>query len=304
LNATRKVFTRNYQIAGITIQVISDLPFTNNTFASKFDDFRVPTPGEDRIQLYHHFTLPDLSSLNLSQQRYRKKPWAIYQDNGNWIYLGISPKGTALNPWRLAIFNHDLTHGQIYSPDESNFLRGNLMSLTLFPTDQILLGPVLADRDGCFIHASGIIINDCGLLFIGHSGAGKSTIIQLLENEGIILCDDRVIVRRWPESFRVHGTWSHGDIPIVSNASAPLRAVFMLEQSTVNRLMPIEDRGMIVRSLPFFVIKPMVTADWWEKTLDLVGRIAREVPVYRLQFDRSGRVKDQIIKLVEQLEGM
>jgi hypothetical protein len=129
-----------------------------------------------------------------------------------------------------------------------------------------------------------------GFLFVGHSGAGKSTIVIQLKEEGEILCDDRMIVRRWPECFHIHGTWSHGDVPTVSPASAPLRAIFLLEQAPHNRLIPIMERKEIVRRLPFFVIKPLVTADWWEKTLDLVGQMAHEVPVYRLQFDRSGQV--------------
>jgi hypothetical protein len=122
--------------------------------------------------------------------------------------------------------------------------------------------------------------------------------IKLLQGEGEVLCDDRVILRRWPEGFKVHGSWSHGEIPIVSNASAPLRAILLLEQAPHNRLIPIQARGEIVRRLPFFIIKPLVTADWWEKTLDLVGQIAREVPVYRMQFDKSGGVKDLIQDLL------
>jgi hypothetical protein len=137
-----------------------------------------------------------------------------------------------------------------------------------------------------------LIIEGQGLLFVGHSEAGKPTIVTMLQQYGQILCDDRMIVRRWPAGFKIHGTWSHGDVPVVSPASAPLRAILLLEQAPHNRLIPITDRKEIVRQLPFFVVKPLVTTDWWEKTLDLVGAIAREVPVYRLQFDKSGRAID------------
>ena len=43
--------------------------------------------------------------------------------------------------------------------------------------------------------------------------------------------------------------------------------------------------------LPFYIVKPLVTADWWEKMLDLIENIVREVPVYRLKLDKSGKVK-------------
>ena len=78
----------------------------------------------------------------------------------------------------------------------------------------------------------------------------------------------------------------------MSAADAPLRAILLLEKADTNRLERLEDRKEIVRRLPFFLIKPLVTADWWQKVLGLVETLAREVPVYRLQFDRSGEVKD------------
>jgi hypothetical protein len=211
------------------------------------------------------------------------------------MYLGIAPKLDDTTLHRVVFFNYDHTVAHIHNPDEEIFRQGNLNSLSLFPTDQIWLARVLADRQGCILHAAGMILNTQGFLFVGHSEAGKSTIVTMLQDEGEILCDDRMIVRRWPEGFRIHGTWSHGDVPIVSPNSAPLRAILLLEQTAQNRLIPITDRREIVRSLPLFVVKPLVTADWWEKILDLVGNIAREVPVYRLQFDKSGGVR-QILK--------
>ena len=50
----------------------------------------------------------------------------------------------------------------------------------------------------------------------------------MLKGQAAILCDDRNIVRRWKNGWRVHGTWSHGDVAEVSPASAPLRAIMFL----------------------------------------------------------------------------
>jgi hypothetical protein len=128
-------------------------------------------------------------------------------------------------------------------------------------------------------------------LFVGHSEAGKSTTVTMLRDQGEILCDDRIIVRRWQDGFKIHGTWSHGDVPDVSNSCAPLNAIFLLEKAGTNEILPIEDRKEIIRMLPFYVVKPLVTAEWWKKTLDLMEKISREVPVYRLRLDKSGEVR-------------
>ena len=288
---------RCYQIAGITLQVEADLPISEETFAPRFKPFEVDAPGEDVVSLHHHFALPDLSGRDLGQLVYRRPPWAIYQRNGSWTYLGISPDADDPELHRVAVFNQEHTRGRIHTPNEDAFRRGHLDALTLFPTDQILLARLLADRQGCYLHAAGMILDGRGLAFVGHSEAGKSTLVTMLRERGEILCDDRIILRRWAEGWRIHGTWSHGEVPLVSGASAPLRAILFLEQAGANHLLPIEDRRELARRLPFYMIKPLATADWWEKMLALVEVMVQEVPAYRLQFDLSGRAAEVLGRL-------
>jgi MoaA/NifB/PqqE/SkfB family radical SAM enzyme len=85
----KKNHRRHYQIAGITIQVESDLPIADTTFHPKFSSFRVDGQGEDNIIIRHHFALPDLDSVDLGKEIYRRSPWAIYRKGGSWIYTGI-----------------------------------------------------------------------------------------------------------------------------------------------------------------------------------------------------------------------
>jgi hypothetical protein len=140
-----------------------------------------------------------------------------------------------------------------------------------------------------------------GLLFVGHSEAGKSTTVKMLRGKGKILCDDRNIVRRWPDGFRVHGTWSHGEVPQVSSASAPLGAICFLHKSAHNRLTRLDDRKEIISHLLSCLIKPLVSADWWDKMLALIGVIAREIPCYIMEFDQSGRIVPELEDLVGRL---
>jgi len=297
----QKHHRRYYEIAGITMEVEADLPITDHTFSGKFKHFEVEGPGSDLVSIRHHFTIPDLKGQYLGREVYRKPPWAIFHKNGSWIYLGISPEPDDPRLHKVAVFNQDHTRGRIYHDGEELFRKGDLNSLTLFASDQILLARVIADRDGCFFHSSGFIMEGLGLLFVGHSEAGKSTTAKMLRGKGKLLCDDRNIVRRWPDGFRVHGTWSHGELPQVSSASAPLGAICFLQKSTRNRLRRLDSRKEIISRLLCCLIKPMVSADWWDKMLALIGAIAREIPCYTMEFDQSGAIVGELEDLVRRL---
>jgi len=184
----------------------------------------------------------------------------------------------------------------VYFPDAKLFQERSLQSIVSIPTDQTILAPILAERQACLIHSAGLIFNGAGLLFVGHSEAGKSTMVKLLRDESEILCDDRIILRRWPDGIKIHGTWSHGEIPDVSPASAPLRALLFLEKAPHNALVPMTP-GEVARALPQYVIKALAGREWWMKTLDLVEHVAREVPAYRVQFDKSGEIKQLLRQL-------
>ena len=325
---------RYFRIAGITIRVDSDLPITDQTFHPKFAAFRADGPEADTVTIRHHFTLPDLRGKDLGRELYRKPPWAIYQQNGSYIYLGISPQTDDPSLHRVATFNADHTRARIYNDNvrEDTWRKGDLHSLTMFPSDQILIARLLADRQGCYLHSAGAIINGAGILFVGHSDAGKSTITRLLMKgipspltgeggvEVEILCDDRNIVRKCfrplslipspltgegqslPRTryggggeWRVYGTWSHGDIPVVSANDAPLRAICFIEKANENTLTPLTDRRKITQRLLACIIKPFVTADWWDKTLGLIEQLAKEVPCYVMRFDKSGEIVGKIV---------
>ncbi len=297
--------TRFFEVGGVTVQVESDLPITDFTFHSKFRKFRVDGPGEDTVIIRHHFGMPDLSSADMADPLYINPPWAIYRQGQSWIYMGIAPTTQDSSPQRVAVFNADHTRGELYNakPYSDTWLAGGLPSLTMFPTDQILLGRLFADREACILHSGALALDGQGLMFVGHSEAGKSTTMRLVR-QGLgerveILCDDRNVVRRWSQGLRVHGTWSHGDVPEVSSASAPLRAILFLEQHETNEILPLDDRKVIWKGLLATLIKPMVTGEWWQREIDVLEQIVSEVPCYLMRFDRTGKIVPELERLLK-----
>ena len=129
---------------------------------------------------------------------------------------------------------------------------------------------------------------------------------EALGERAEILCDDRNIVRWWPRGyaggppgFYVHGTWSHGDVPgrLVGRRAAARHPLPRAEPE--NEIVPLADRKEIWQRLLATLIRPMVTADWWHKEMDVLERIVAEVPCYTMRFDRSGAIVPRIEELVD-----
>ena len=123
--------------------------------------------------------------------------WRLYEGEGdlqfdfNTPILGHTPyKSFVIDPqFRRAtlLLSHEcLGAGQWVAPLE-------------YPLDELLIMHRLTQESAIELHGCGIVGADgSGNLFIGHSGAGKSTTARLwAAREGIeILSDDRIIVRR------------------------------------------------------------------------------------------------------------
>ena len=65
-----------------------------------------------------------------------------------------------------------------------------------------------------------------------------------------------------------------------------------LEQSSENRLVRIQEKTDILRRILTYLIKPLWTADWWEKTLSLVEDIVKNTHCYILRFNTTGEIDD------------
>lgn len=282
-----------FKTAEISIEVQSDLPFNSETFAPKFDTFETSGPLEENIVLHHHFNFgEDPVEFDKSRRLYFRPPWAIWKDGEKRIYQRIRPEPPHRNYRQTVVADKGHTRLNIYNDRKmkENFINGNLSSLTMFPTDQILLARVLGSRGGCIMHSLGTVINDRGFLFVGHSDAGKSTMAGMLNSVATILCDDRNIIRKIGEEYLLSGTWSHGDVKDVSSKTAPLKAIFFLEQSNQCNLIPLTDEMAAFQKLLACLIRPLETKTWWNRSLDLLTAVSTDIPCWILKFDKSGNV--------------
>jgi len=283
---------RYFDVAGITLAVSADLPIGGNTFHHKFGSFEVDVPGGDVVAVHHHFGIPPLEQFDLGPLVKSSGPWEIHHNDGIWAYVGVLPD-TERRVYRVVLMDESRGHVRIYNEDAAaaEFERGGVTSIFLFPTDQVLLARLLAHRRALILHSSAALLDGQGLIFVGHSGAGKSTTLGMLGPHAEVLCDDRNVVRLWDDGFRVHGTWSNGDVLEVSGAGGPLRALMFIHQSPENRLARIESSRRLLANILDCIVRPLETAEWWQSTLSVVEAMVRDVPCYDLYLDRTGAAR-------------
>ena len=171
----------------------------------------------------------------------------------------------------------------------------NWQSLLNIGAGELILRTVILFTKGIVFHSSAIDDNGKGILFIGHSGAGKSTQAELWsEEDGVtIINHDRNAVRIDNGKPICYGTPWGGTENITRNHSAPLAAIILLEQASDN---------MIERVKPN-TTAPLLSAraylPYWDsvlmsRALTNLNTISNHVPAYRLHF----RPEPAVIPLV------
>jgi hypothetical protein len=183
--------------------------------------------GKTDISLRLHRGIP---GVLIGEKVFESPPiWTLYCENGNSV-IRLFPEMADLQ--RTLFFPHHFKHADLYFAD--NCIR--FIDPYFGPTLELLLIHYLAKERGIILHACGIVIDDRGILFLGESGAGKSTMARMWDQEnGVdILSDDRVIVRKQGREFRVYGTPWHGEAAFGSSREARLERIFFLRHGREN----------------------------------------------------------------------
>jgi hypothetical protein len=138
--------------------------------------------------------------------------------------------------------------------------------------------------DGLVFHAAGIDDNGRGIVFVGHSGAGKSTQLGLWEDlPGVTaMNDDRIAVRSTPKGVACYGTPWGGSRDIARNHRAPLAAIVLLEQAAENEIQRLP-AAMAASLLMARTFLPYWDQGLMVRAMNNLNEILKRAPVYRLR---------------------
>lgn len=287
--------TLNLRIGGVTIAVApgaGDCPPL--ALPPPEDRFLVDNGAPDILLRVYYGDLPALPPDSEALQTGATR-WSLYRvHNGYAIPLML---GDHHHSRRMALMNRAFTAGDLFIQRREPGSAIPAVQVTidplLFPTAELLMLNYLArGRHGVIIHSLGLDDGGRGLLFVGVSGAGKSTMANLWQDAGAtLLSDDRIIVRRQDDRYMMYGTPWQGDANIASPEAAPLERIFFLARSSENLVQPISTMEAVTR-LMVCCFPPFYDPEGMGFTLDFFSRLAAEVPCYQLGFVPDSQVVD------------
>jgi hypothetical protein len=166
-----------------------------------------------------------------------------------------------------------------------------------YPLDELLIMHRLTQERAIELHGVGIVGPDgASNLFIGHSGAGKSTTARLWTSlhDVEILSDDRIIVREAENQIFMYGTPWHGEAHFAMPGRAPLKRIFVLEHGQGNVLTRLT-RSQMVAELFARSFVPFHRHEYVDSALSFLERVADSVPCYRYSFEPDERAVERIL---------
>ena len=121
---------------------------------------------------------------------------------------------------------------------------------------RILHSLILAERGGFLLHAASAICDGQAFLFSGVSGAGKTTMTRLAPPDVTLLTDEISYLRPSAGGYAAFGTPFAGELARSGeNCTAPVSALFFLEQGPKNRIDEISSAEAVqrlMRNILFF----------------------------------------------------
>lgn len=174
--------------------------------------------------------------------------WCVYKVPGGHQFYFSTPF-LGLSPYKSAWFDGEFKSGRVELFQEYFHADGPVYPME-YPLDELLMIHRLSRGEGLEVHAVGIVDESgCGHLFLGHSGAGKSTTARLWESRKDIhiLSDDRIILRARNGEIWMYGTPWHGDGRIANQGRARLGRVFFLRHAGQNGLAAVSPTASVAR---------------------------------------------------------
>jgi len=247
------------RVGGVSLQFAS---MDRIALPHPLDQFRIEACAPDiAIQVDW---LPELSMPPARQLFHSGYTWRLY-DAGPEFRFDFHAPGCGSLPYRRLLIDRQFSQARLQMSEKAfEGIEGTASPLE-YPLDELLIIHRLTQEKAIELHSCGIVRADgTGNLFVGHSGAGKSTTTRLwtAREDVEVLSDDRIIVRR--DDVRrdevrrdeVRNAGTNDGTPVDAAGSADRPGVLRLPDCSASRTSPFaqddkKNRGMRMYGTPW-----------------------------------------------------
>ncbi len=205
--------------------------------------------------------------------------WQLYRENTGYLMKLYDPQDQTHN--KSVLLSEDFKKAEIYLNGSSWYVNDILR-----PLAEILTMHYLASRQGLLVHGAAIRDHDRAYLFIGYSGAGKTTMSQLwgsLEGDLSVLGDERIIIRCDEDGWHAYGTPWAGMGFVVANERVPISNVFFIRHGKKNEILE-PSKAVLFQDLFTQVFAPFWDHITMISISDTCQKLIEEIPSYQLPF--------------------
>ncbi|HKN17201.1 MAG TPA: hypothetical protein VJX47_09680 [Candidatus Sulfotelmatobacter sp.] len=306
LSALSTAHRDGFSVGGVSVEVIGDC-IDDVTLVSSLEPFRAEAAVSDiniRVEWASSF------GSALGRPIFDSgTTWRLYEDNVGFNFDFNAPV-FGERPYKRLLIDTLFRRATLQMSEES-FSRSSYAADPLgYPLDELLIMHRLTQERAIELHGVGIVGPDgASNLFVGHSGAGKSTTARLWTSlhKVEILSDDRIIVRERParelqpgddpRQIFMYGTPWHGEGCFALPQRAPLQRIFVLEHghghgNVLTRL----TRSQMVAELFARAFVPFHRHEYVDSALSFLERVADSVPGYHYSFVPDERAVEKVLQ--------
>jgi hypothetical protein len=296
-------YRSQFCVGAVSVQLVTDRS-DDAELGSPLEPFRVETGIPDihiriervaRLQTSRSPKLFDSGSI-----------WRLYENEAGFQFdFNVPVVGD--RPYKRLIVDKKFRRATIQTNEDCFAVFPPAKDPLGYPLDELLIMHRLTQERAIELHGVGIVGPDgASNLFVGHSGAGKSTTARLWTSlhDVRILSDDRIILRedKLPVSEPVvsatqifmYGTPWHGEAHYALPQRAPLQRIFVLEHGHGNALARLT-RSQMVAELFARSFVPFHTHQYVDSALRFLERVADTVPCYRYSFEPDERAVERVL---------
>jgi hypothetical protein len=291
-----------FHVGGVSVRVVGEHSTDLNLDAT-LQPFRVDSGGSDiDIQIRWVGKLPESRERQLFDSGC---VWRLFE-NGAGLQFDFSTASLGGTPYKRLLVDERFRSASLLLNREC-FKNCDAAIPLEYPLDELLIMHRLTQERAIELHGVGIVGPDgASNLFIGHSGAGKSTTarlwtslhkVEILSDDRIIVREDKVRedkVREDSNQIFMYGTPWHGEAAFALPQRAPLQRIFVLEHGQGNVLTRLT-RSQMVAELFARAFVPFHRHEYVDSALSFLERVADSVPCYRYAFEPDERAAERIL---------